>query len=97
MDLSLEGQAPASASHLASPSLHVLTCEKTDSCQPHSLRVTAGSKQVTGVFAGVVSVQMRPAWETLENSLVRPQAQPAKLLSLGKEHRAGILDPQFSQ
>lgn len=34
---------------------------------------------VMGVFADVLSVQMRPVWETLENSLVRPWAQPAKL------------------
>lgn len=32
-----------------------------------------------GVFADVMSVQRRPAWETRENSLVRLGAQPAKL------------------
>lgn len=36
---------------------------------------------VVGGHADVMSVQMRPAWETLENSLVRPRAQPAKLLA----------------
>lgn len=75
-DLSLEDQAPAlpqaicSASHLASPSLPVLPCKKKrkknmDECQPHSLRVIARSKEVTGVFADVMPVlgkHLRRAW-----------------------------------